>query len=158
MLTSCLTRKPCELTCAIAGEEPVSRQALPKNNAQRKHVGSSVQGIALDLLGCGASDKPDGADYSIEAQSEIIRKLIDTLGLGKVHVVTHDIGGGIGQILAVKHPEILHTLVLINSVGYNYWPVQPIETMRVPIIRNLAMAVMDLGVLKSVVRRAVYHK
>ena len=114
--------------------------------------------IAVDLLGCGDSDKPSGVDYSINAQAGILRKLLERLGIEKIHVVTHDIGGGIGQILAVRHPDVVRTLVLINSVAFDFWPVQPIITMRIPIMRQLAMAVMDLGVFKLLVRRGVYHK
>ena len=114
--------------------------------------------IAIDLLGCGASDKPRGIDYSIKAQARIIKKALDNLGIGKVHLVTHDIGGGIGQIMAVDYPEQILGLVLINSVAYDYWPVQPIVTMRIPFIRQLAMAALDFGIFKTIVKRGIYHK
>ncbi len=114
--------------------------------------------IAIDLLGCGDSDKPLGVDYSIQAQSGIIRELIQELDAGPVHLVTHDIGGGIGQILAVTTPEICVDLTLINPVGYDYWPVQPILTMRIPVIRQIAMAMLDTGLFRSIVRHGTYHK
>jgi pimeloyl-ACP methyl ester carboxylesterase len=114
--------------------------------------------IAVDLLGCGESDKPAGVDYSIAAQSEILRKLMERLNLEAVHLVCHDIGGGIGQIMAVKYPEHIKDLVLINSVAYDYWPVQPIVTMRIPLIRQVAMASMDLGIFNALIRRGIYHK
>jgi pimeloyl-ACP methyl ester carboxylesterase len=114
--------------------------------------------IAIDLLGCGASDKPTGVDYSIKAQGRIIKKVLDNLGVGKVHLVTHDIGGGVGQIMAVDYPELAQSLVLINSVAYDYWPVQPITAMRIPIIRQLAMASLDFGVFKAIVKRGIFHK
>ena len=114
--------------------------------------------IAPDLLGCGKSDKPTGVSYSIRAQAEILIKLLTKLNIEKVHLVAHDIGGGVAQIMAVTHPERIHTLTLINSIGYDYWPVQPIITMRTPVIRQLAMAIMDFGMLTSLVRRGIYHK
>jgi pimeloyl-ACP methyl ester carboxylesterase len=114
--------------------------------------------IAVDLLGCGESDKPSGVDYSIAAQSEILRKFMDKLGIGKFHLICHDIGGGIGQIFGVKNPELLQTLILINTVAYDYWPVQPIITMRVPFVRQIAMSMMDFGFLRILVRRGLYHK
>ncbi len=114
--------------------------------------------IAIDLLGCGDSDKPPGTDYSLPAQARIIRKFIDNLALNQVHVICHDVGGGIGQILSVKYPEVIKDLVLINTVGYDYWPVQPIITMRIPVIRQLAMAALDFGMLKMLVRRGFHHK
>lgn len=114
--------------------------------------------ISVDLLGCGESDKPTGADYSIASQALILKELLTKLGIHKVRLVCHDIGGGIGQIMAVRYPELISSLVLINTVGYDYWPVQPIITMRIPIIRQFAMAVLDLGILKTIIRRGIYHK
>lgn len=114
--------------------------------------------LAIDLLGCGASDKPSGIDYSIKAQSRIILKVLKNLGIKTFHLVTHDIGGGIGQIMAVEAPEQVRDLVLINSVAYDYWPVQPITTMRIPFIRQLAMATLDFGILKAIVKRGIFHK
>jgi pimeloyl-ACP methyl ester carboxylesterase len=114
--------------------------------------------IALDLLGCGDSDKPAEVDYSIHAQAGMIKEMLDKLGIKEVHLVCHDIGGGVGQILSVQHPGLVSSLVLINSIGYDYWPVQPIITMRVPFIRHLAMAAMDMGIFRMIIKRGVYHK
>ncbi len=114
--------------------------------------------IAVDLLGCGDSDKPAGVDYSIYAQAEMIKKLFDRLGIDRAHFVCHDIGGGVGQILAVRQPELVSSLVLINSIGYDYWPVQPIITMQVPLIRHLALAAMDMGIFRMIIKKGVYHK
>lgn len=114
--------------------------------------------IATDLLGCGASDKPVGVDYSIDTQSDILIELIEKLELGKVHLVGHDVGGGVVQLMAVKRPEQLIDLSMINPVGYDYWPVQPITTMRLPVIRALTSSIMNRNMLKMVVRRAVYNK
>jgi len=43
-------------------------------------------------------------------------------------------------------------------VGYDYWPVQPIISMRIPLFRQVAMAAMDLGIFKTLIRRGIYHK
>lgn len=114
--------------------------------------------IAIDLLGCGDSDKPEGVDYSIKAQGRIIKNLLDNLGITRTHLVTHDIGGGIGQIMSVGYPELVQSLVLINSVAYDYWPVQPIITMRIPFIRQLAMAALDFGIFNAIIKRGIFHK
>ncbi len=114
--------------------------------------------IAVDLLGCGDSDKPRGVDYSVSAQADMIKAFLDKLGIARVHLVTHDIGGGIGQILSVRYKDYVKSLVLINSIGYDYWPVQPIIMMRVPFIRHLAMAAMDMGIFRMVIKKGIYHK
>jgi pimeloyl-ACP methyl ester carboxylesterase len=122
------------------------------------HFSSAYDVIVPDLLGCGKSSKRLDVDYSIKNQAELMAKLVKTLGLSKVHLVCHDIGGGIGQIMAVRHPEILHDLCLLNSVGYDFWPVQPISTMRTPILRQIAMATLDMGTLRLIVKSGLYHK
>lgn len=114
--------------------------------------------IAPDLLGCGDSDKPKGVDYSIDVQSDNFIAFIEQLDLGPVHLVGHDVGGGVVQLMAVKRPDLVTDLTLINPVGYDYWPVQPITTMRLPVIRALTSSIMNRSMLKMVVRRAVYNK
>ena len=114
--------------------------------------------IAVDLLGCGDSDKPLDLSYSLTAHAGYLRSFLDALGVGKVHFVGHDLGGGIGQIFAVRHPELLHDLTLINAVAHDFWPVQPIIAMRTPIIRQFMMAAVDAGALTLIVKRALFHK
>jgi len=114
--------------------------------------------IAVDLLGCGDSDTPLDVEYSLPTQAEYLMEFVSQLGIQKLHYVGHDVGGGIGQVFAVRFPNLLHDLTLTNSVAYDFWPVQPIIAMRTPIIRQLAMATLDLGTFKLIVQRAIYHK
>lgn len=114
--------------------------------------------IAIDLIGCGSSDKPLDVDYSIKNHSKFIVEFIKKLELGKVHLVAHDIGGGVAQILAANYPELFYDLTLINTVAYDFWPVQPIIAMRTPIIRQLAMATLDFGTFRLIVKRGLFHK
>nr|MBC8193289.1 alpha/beta hydrolase [FCB group bacterium] len=114
--------------------------------------------IALDLLGCGDSDKPLEVSYSLKQHALLVKEFTDVLGIDKFHLVGHDVGGGIAQIFAVNNPDQLHSLTLLNSVGYDFWPVQPIIAMRTPIIRQFAMATLDLGTFKLIVRRGLFHK
>jgi len=114
--------------------------------------------IAIDLLGCGDSDKPLNKSYSLTSHATTIYKFVKAKEIKKFHFVGHDLGGGIAQIFAVNYPEMLFDFSVLNSVAYNFWPVQPIITMRTPIIRQFAMATLDLGVFKIIIRRGVYNK
>jgi pimeloyl-ACP methyl ester carboxylesterase len=114
--------------------------------------------IAVDLPGCGDSDKPLDISYAIKDHAERLHEFITTLGLAKFHFVGHDLGGGMGQIFAVRHPERLYDLTLINTVAYDFWPVQPIIALRTPIVRQFLMASLDLGTLKLIVKRGIYHR
>lgn len=114
--------------------------------------------LALDLLGCGDSSKPLDQSYALKDHASRIKRFIDALGLGPLHYIGHDLGGGIGQIMAVRYPGLFLDLSLVNSVAYDFWPVQPIIAMRTPIVRELAMASLDLGTFRLIIKRALYHK
>ncbi len=116
------------------------------------------QVYSFDLPGCGASSKQLNKKYSLVNHSHLLKKFVDHVGIKKMHLVGHDIGGGIGQIFAVNHRELLYDLTLINTVAYDFWPVQPIITMRTPIIRQLAMATLDFGALRILVKRGLYRQ
>jgi len=114
--------------------------------------------IAYDLLGCGGSDMPLDVDYSLSGHAERLVSMLHKMGLERVHLAGHDVGGGVAQIFAVRYPEMVIDLCLINSVAYNYWPVQPIKSMQIPIVRDFAMAALDKGALGLIVRRGLYRK
>lgn len=127
------------------------RQIMPQ-------LAQSCDVIALDLLGCGDSDKTIDVSYSLTAHAERLKLFVDGLGIDKFHLVGHDLGGGIGQIFAVNHGERLVSLSLVNTVAYDFWPVQPIIALRTPIVRQLLMASLDMGTFRLVVERGLYHK
>jgi pimeloyl-ACP methyl ester carboxylesterase len=72
--------------------------------------------IAPDLLGHGRSDKPR-ADYSVAAYANGMRDLISVLGLDRVTVVGHSLGGGVAMQFAYQYPERCERLVLVSSGG-----------------------------------------
>lgn len=114
--------------------------------------------IAVDLLGCGDSDKPLDHSYALKDHAERLHEFATALKLPQFHFIGHDLGGGIGQIFAVRHPEWLLDLTVINSVAYDFWPVQPIIAMRTPVVREILMAAMDLGAFRVIIQRGLHHK
>ncbi len=71
--------------------------------------------IAPDLIGYGLSDKPLDIIYSIDNQSEILGGFLDRLGIRKTALVVHDFGGPIGLLWAVRNPEKLERLAILNT-------------------------------------------
>lgn len=86
--------------------------------------------IAPDLLGYGESDPPDGESVDIEAQAGHLLDLMDALHVSSATVVGHDIGGGIAQILAIRHPRSVARLGLVNSVCYDSWPIPGMKALQ----------------------------
>jgi pimeloyl-ACP methyl ester carboxylesterase len=72
--------------------------------------------VAPDLLGHGHSAKPRG-DYSLGAFAVWLRDLLDELGLTRVTVVGHSLGGGVAMQFIYQHPDYCQRIVLISSGG-----------------------------------------
>jgi pimeloyl-ACP methyl ester carboxylesterase len=72
--------------------------------------------IAPDLLGHGASDKPRG-DYSVAGYANGMRDLLTVLGVDKVTVVGHSLGGGVAMQFAYQYPERTQRLCLVAPGG-----------------------------------------
>ena len=70
--------------------------------------------IAPDLLGHGHSAKPRG-DYSLGNYAAGLRDLLTILGIGRVTVVGHSLGGGVAHAVAYQFPDRLRRLVLVDS-------------------------------------------
>ena len=68
--------------------------------------------IAPDFLGHGYSDRRDFFDRSLLAQTDMIIRLMDHLGLERADFVGHDTGGGVALIMAIHHPDRVARLVL----------------------------------------------
>jgi pimeloyl-ACP methyl ester carboxylesterase len=76
--------------------------------AKRFHV------FALDRLAQGMTDNPKSdEDFTNRGSVEHVYQFIQTLKLGKVHLVGHSSGGGVVFQLAVDHPEVAITLTVV---------------------------------------------
>jgi pimeloyl-ACP methyl ester carboxylesterase len=73
--------------------------------------------VVLDLLGYGRSDRPLGRPVDVPAHAARVVGLLDELHIDRACIVGHGMGGGIAQWLALKNPERVSHLALINSVA-----------------------------------------
>ena len=78
------------------------------------HTGHRV--IAPDLFGHGASAKPRG-DYSLGSHAATLRDLLDRLGVERVTLVGHSLGGGVAMQFCYLFPDRVERLVLVSSGG-----------------------------------------
>jgi pimeloyl-ACP methyl ester carboxylesterase len=72
--------------------------------------------IAPDLLGHGKSDKPR-TDSSAAAYANGLRDLLTVLGIDRVSVVGHSLGGGVAMQFAYQFPQLVQRLVLVATGG-----------------------------------------
>ena len=86
-----------------------------------KGLSPQFRTIVPDHIGCGLSDKPDikRYDYSLKSRVDDLESLIDHLGLKeKITLVLHDWGGMIGMVYALRHPERIHRIAVMNTAAF----------------------------------------
>jgi pimeloyl-ACP methyl ester carboxylesterase len=106
-------------------------------------LSGSFRCVAPDLLGLGDTETPAGADWSLRAQAATVLGLLDCLGIDRVHMVGHDHGGAIAQLVASEHPGRVDRLVLCNAEAYDNWP----STEERPFLRATQLPALGTGVL-----------
>jgi pimeloyl-ACP methyl ester carboxylesterase len=72
--------------------------------------------IAPDQRGFGASDKPESVEaYRTDCIVEDLIALADALGVERFTLVGHDWGGAVAWLAALRHPDRLARLVIVNA-------------------------------------------
>ena len=78
---------------------------------QRFALGRHYRLLLVDNRGVGRSDKPSGP-YDLEVMANDAVAVLDAEGIGSAHVMGASMGGVIAQIIAVRHPQRVRSLVL----------------------------------------------
>ena len=107
--------------------------------------------VVLDLLGYGRSDRPHARPVDVRSHAERIVHLLDELRIRRACLVGHGIGGGIAQSIAVRHPERVSHLCLIDSVAFDRWPTLGARLARasLPVTRFLPAEVLHMIVRRN---------
>ncbi len=71
---------------------------------------------ALDQIGFGRSDKPSG-DYKIETFVTYLEGFMQVLNIPKATLVGNSLGGWIAAEFAIRHPDRVDKLVLVDAAG-----------------------------------------
>lgn len=88
--------------------------------------------IAPDMLGFGRSDRASREHLTLPKQAGYVLSLMDKLGIQSAHVIGHDLGGGVAQILAANNPERINSFMVIDGVAFNNWPLAKVIALRLP--------------------------
>ena len=80
---------------------------------------SKARLIAFDMVGYGFSDKPEAFSYSIFQQADIAQGLVEELGLGEVHVVSHDISTSVHCELLARALDATLPFKILSSQFLN---------------------------------------
>ena len=78
--------------------------------------GKDHEAVAPDMRGYNLSSKPAGPEhYQIMDLIEDLRALAEYLGHKKFILVGHDWGGAVAWSFAIRHPECLEKLIIVNA-------------------------------------------
>lgn len=69
--------------------------------------------ILPDLIGYGASSKPEGIDYTLQLFTDTVYDALRQHGVEHAHLVGNSLGGGIAIQMTLDHPEFTGKLVLM---------------------------------------------
>jgi pimeloyl-ACP methyl ester carboxylesterase len=74
--------------------------------------------ISLDFPGHGLTRAPEGSSLSGDALADFVDAFAKTLALPKFAVAGNSMGGGAAWQLAVRHPERINALILVDAAGF----------------------------------------
>jgi len=80
-----------------------------------KEMSKTNRCLASDHIGFGLSDKPENWDYTPEHHAQNFELWLADLNLKNITLVVNDWGGPIGLSYAIKHPERIKKLVILNT-------------------------------------------
>ena len=92
-----------------------------------------IHAIALDLRGCGQSEKPD-AGYTIEEQAEDLWAFVAAIGFDDFDLVGHASGAAVAIEFTLNHNSAVNTLSLVDPA--------PIEGVFTPLEAIMVLAQM----------------
>jgi pimeloyl-ACP methyl ester carboxylesterase len=78
-------------------------------------VADGYRTIVIEPLGMGRSARPRRADYSLAAQANRVRAVLDSLDIASAVVVAHSLGSSIALHLAARYPNRVRGVVSIEG-------------------------------------------
>lgn len=98
--------------------------------------------IRIDIPGFGFSSPLEEGHYDFEVAVEIMEAFVSKLGIAHFFLAGNSIGGLISWKYALKYPERVKKLILIDSVGHNQDLPWIVSFASHPVVRPIARRVM----------------
>ncbi len=111
--------------------------------------------MAPDLPGFGYSNVPAGFKFSLGEMADFIDQLLVALKVSEpLNLVVHDFGGPYGLAWAVKHPDKVRSIAVMNTnffsdYKWHYWA----QIWRTPLLGELSMMTMNWWTFHMAMRK-----
>ena len=111
--------------------------------------------IIPDQIGFGKSSKPQHIQYSFQLLCQNTKAILDTLGIEKVSVLGHSMGGMVATRFTLMYPERVEKFILENPIGLEDWKVKvPYQSVNDRYQQELKK---DYNSLKKYQQESYYH-
>jgi pimeloyl-ACP methyl ester carboxylesterase len=104
--------------------------------------------VRIDLPGSGLSPPDPAHDYRDGRSLQLLKALLDDLGLPRASLVGHSMGGRIAWTFAAQFPERIDKLVLVAPDGFASFGFEYGKTMDVPASLSLMRHVLPKPLLR----------
>jgi len=84
-----------------------------------QRLGGDYRIISLDLPGHGLTRAPEGYSATMDGYADYVDAVTEKLGVRRFTIIGNSMGGGVSWVYALKHPDKLDGLVLVDAAG---WP------------------------------------
>ncbi|XP_036398959.1 serine hydrolase-like protein [Megalops cyprinoides] len=75
--------------------------------------------VALDLAGHGlSSHRPEGVFYTFPSYMSDVRRVVEALQWKHFSIIGHSMGGNIAGLFSAVYPEMVESVVLLDSFGF----------------------------------------
>jgi 2-hydroxymuconate-semialdehyde hydrolase/2-hydroxy-6-oxo-octa-2,4-dienoate hydrolase len=86
--------------------------------------------VAPDIVGFGATERPEDVVYSLRGWTDHIWAFLDALDIRTVRVVGNSLGGRIALQMAADYPDRITKMVLMGAPGVGMTPTEGLAALR----------------------------
>jgi pimeloyl-ACP methyl ester carboxylesterase len=122
-------------------------------------VGPFARAVAFDMPGFGKADKPRDFEYTVSGEVRFLDAALTELGIQRVHLVLHDLGGPWGLEWATTNTDRVASVVVINTgVFLDYrWHILA-RIWQTPVLGELFMATTTRFAFRTLINRGQKRK
>jgi len=118
--------------------------------------------ITMDLPGHGLTGSVPSGDYTQKGMVEFVRMVADRLGLGKLAIGGHSMGGGIAARFAETYPELVTQLILVDAVGMPSKTPDPqplvFRVLRAPVLNQVLLHITPRSLVAQTLSSVIVRK